>query len=213
MPQDNETSTADRQKGSVKFAKVHVYSAQRSLNRQETIVDLTSILIAAGGLLIGFVAGSLAARTLAPQAKKQRELEDKLRKAEDELKDYQQTVSDHFVQSAELLRNLTESYRSVGEHLTNGALTLASPEASRDILDALGPRLPDRKGVRTLSAIPPEPPKDYAPSVPGGVLSEHYGLADGGDREEPRFLYNRNNKDDDAAATDADNDDPTYKVG
>src|SRR5690606_41640426 len=29
---------------------------------------------------------------------------------------------------------------------------------------------------RTLANTPAEPPKDYAPSVPGGVLSENYGF-------------------------------------
>ncbi|MFA5493198.1 MAG: YhcB family protein [Porticoccaceae bacterium] len=175
-------------------------------------MDATTLLIAALCLLAGLAIGALLTRTLTPQLKKQRELEEQLRRTEEEYRIYQQDVTEHFVKSAELLRTISQNYRALGDQLTTGAIRLTNPEVSRELMEAANP-LHSGAMSRTLSATPTEPPKDYAPSVPGGVLSENYGLDD--QPRTPSFsLYTQGmTRDEDDRANDADHDDPTYKVG
>lgn len=174
-------------------------------------MDATTLLIAALCLLAGLAIGGLLTRTLSPQLKKQRELEEQLRRTEDEYRIYQQDVSEHFVKSTDLLRTISQNYRALGDQLTSGALRLTTTEVSRDLMEAANPLLSGQSSV--LSATPTEPPKDYAPSVPGGVLSENYGLDD--QPRPPSFSVYRHDKpgDGDTSVSDADHDDPTYKVG
>lgn len=141
-------------------------------------MDLTTIVIAAVCLLVGLGVGTLLTRTLSPQENKRKELEEKIRQKEDELRVYQRDVSDHFLKTSELLREMTRSHREISEQLASGALLLTSPDVSRQVQEAAFSGLTADSTPRILSAIPPEPPKDYAPSVPGGVLSESYGLTD-----------------------------------
>lgn len=178
-------------------------------------MDSTTLLIALACLLVGLVVGSLLTRTLAPQEKKRRELETKLRRAEDEHKAYQQQVTEHFLKTSGMLRDMTQSYRNLGEHLASGAMVLATSEVSREVLDASSPKLSDKSAGTgaLLSATNAEPPKDYAPSVPGGVLSENYGF--GEDGSDPNNLYTRGlaTKPSGVANDNDDEDDPTLKVG
>src|SRR5690606_41654974 len=91
--------------------------------------------------------------------------------------------SSHFSTTAELFHNLTDSYRSVYQHLASGAQDLCpEPVANRLSLDS--DRL-DALPARTLGdaeAPPPPaqftPPPDYAQREPDqkGNLSEDYGL-------------------------------------
>jgi len=141
-------------------------------------VDLTTIVIAAVCLLVGLATGSLLTRTLSPQESKRRALEEQLRQKENELKVYQRDVSDHFIKTSELLREITRSHREISEQMASGATLLTAPDISRQVQDTVFVGLSSDSRPRILSPVPPEPPKDYAPSVPGGVLSENYGLAD-----------------------------------
>jgi len=141
-------------------------------------VDVTTIVISAVCLLVGLAAGSLLTRTLSPQEQKRRALEEKFRQKEDELNIYQRDVADHLIKTSELLRDMTRSHREISEQLAAGAMLLAAPDVSRQVQDAAFAGLSSESKPRILSQSPPEPPKDYAPSVPGGVLSESYGLSD-----------------------------------
>jgi len=98
-----------------------------------------------------------------------REVEQRLHHAETELKNYQRDVAEHFAHSSQLVNNLTLAYREVHEHLANGALRLATPAISQQILDAAGG---DTKARLREQHI--EPPRDWAPSK--GTLSDDYGL-------------------------------------
>ncbi len=99
---------------------------------------------------------------------------------------YQSNVARHFQRTAELVNNLTESYRDVHEHLAQGAQSLCSEdEALRNQLESsLANRLisqpePTPEEAEKLLDKAVEPPKDYAPkSEPGerGTLSEDYGV-------------------------------------
>lgn len=94
-------------------------------------LDPIALAIAAAALLavflIGLVVGRASSRRTAERA---RDLEDRLQLAEEEMNQYRAQVSDHFSDTSKLLRDLTLQYRSVYEHLAEGARTLC-PEAGR----------------------------------------------------------------------------------
>lgn len=100
------------------------------------------------------------------------ELEQRLQELESEYKNYQRDVAEHFAHSAQLVNNLTQSYREVHEHLANGALRLATPVISKQLLEA-GQGI---EGQANLREQPVEPPRDWAPTK--GTLSDDYGLHD-----------------------------------
>lgn len=174
------------------------------------ILDVTTIAIAAICLVVGLIVGSLLSRTLSPQEKKRRELEEKLQAKEDELKIYQRDVSDHLLKTAELVQELNRNQREISEQLTTSAMRLASPQTSRQVQNSAFAGLAPDSRPMTLSSIHQEPPKDYAPSVPGGILSESYGLNDDEKLINVKSVTSGN---DDAISTDIDNDDdPTHKI-
>ena len=108
-----------------------------------------------------------------------RDLEQRLHEAENSLQGYQRDVAEHFAQTSQLVNNLTHAYREVHEHLANGALKLATPAISRQILDSANHNLnSDTKAYVAEQRI--EPPRDWAPKAPGakGTLSEDYDLRD-----------------------------------
>jgi uncharacterized membrane-anchored protein YhcB (DUF1043 family) len=108
-----------------------------------------------------------------------RDVEQRLHEAESSLQGYQRDVAEHFAQTSQLVNNLTNSYREVHEHLANGALKLATPAISRQILDSANNNLgSDSKAYINEQRI--EPPRDWAPKTAGtkGTLSEDYDLRD-----------------------------------
>lgn len=54
-----------------------------------------------------------------------------------ELEDYQQNVSDHFMESAALLQGMTEQYKKIYEHMARGAQDLCETQEDRPELAAL----------------------------------------------------------------------------
>ena len=108
------------------------------------------------------------------------ELEKRLEHSEQQLKRYQQEVTEHFLTVSQLTTNMAQSYRQIHEHLATSAIRLASPEVGRQLLKAGGSDLSlvDEEGNPLISAEDIQPPRDYAPKVPGGILSEDYGLND-----------------------------------
>ena len=165
-------------------------------------VLLIGLLCAVSGLVIGLLAG----RTLNPREQERKAAEQKLKDAQERLKDYEHEITEHFIKTSELFNNLSQSYRDVHEHLAASAMRLTGPDASKKMVDAGFGRLEERGA--TLSTEMPEPPKDYAPKVPGGILSEEYGLRD--DRVSRDNL--RAKVANDAAEETNDNDDPTLRV-
>lgn len=173
-------------------------------------MDATTLVIAAVCLLVGLAAGFLLTRTLSPQEGKRRLLEEQLKQKENELRAYQRDVSDHFLKSSEMLRELTRSHREISEHLASSAMLLSSPDVSRRVQDTAFAGLSSESRPRILSQVDAEPPKDYAPSVPGGVLSENYGLSDlQSDQVYTQGLATNKTNDDFDSEND---DDPTLKV-
>jgi len=94
-----------------------------------TSLDPIILVVAALAVAVAFAAGLYFGRRRARHdAERARELEDRLQLAEDEMNRYRADVSEHFGATSKLLRDLTLQYRSVYEHLAEGARTLC-PEA------------------------------------------------------------------------------------
>ena len=89
------------------------------------------------------------------------------------------------------------------------ALLDCSPEIGRQLLKSGGSdlNLTDEDGNPLLSAEDVQPPRDYAPKVPGGILSEDYGLAENEDNKAQPDTESADLND-----NDDDDDDPTSKV-
>lgn len=127
----------------------------------------TGVLCFAAGVVAGagLLFWLLPARRQAGQLIRDR---DEARQALDQ---YRDKVDDHFLHTAELVNDLTQSYRAVHEHLSTGALELCSEighkrAAAKSLDFTPGPG----------KDAPVAPPLDYAPSATGGTLSEDFGL-------------------------------------
>lgn len=134
---------------------------------------LTALVCALGGCVLG----ALLSRSLQPEKQQNREMEQRLQRAEEKLSDYQTEVSEHFAQTSQLVNNLTQSYKEVHEYLANSALKLTNPDISRKIIEAADGKLLQDSDI-TITEDNIEAPRDWAPKSPGqtGTLSEEYGL-------------------------------------
>jgi len=88
--------------------------------------------------------------------------------ARNALNQYRDRVDHHFLETADLVNELTQTYRSVHQHLSRGARSLCS-EAGRK-----------KAAAKSLDAAyepeaPLAQPLDYAPKAQG-TLSEDFGL-------------------------------------
>jgi uncharacterized membrane-anchored protein YhcB (DUF1043 family) len=134
-------------------------------------------LIAIGALAIGSVIGvAVSGRLGNTNPARINELETQLEAAEQKHDAYRDSVSDHFNTTAELVHQMTESYRDVYQHLAHGAQELCTKEVAGKMLPAGEDRLfLNKQPAESFS----EPPKDYAANKePGkaGALSEEFGL-------------------------------------
>jgi len=173
-----------------------------------TLITLTMILIAAAFLLIGAGIGHLYSRK-SGRGDSAAELKKQLEQSEQQLKRYQQEVTEHFLTVSQLTTNMAQSYRQIHEHLATSAIRLASPEVGRQLLKAGGSDLSlvDEEGNPLISAEDIQPPRDYAPKVPGGILSEDYGLNDNDlSKGQPSAANSGDSEEDE------DDSDPTHNV-
>ena len=134
------------------------------------------ITVAFAMTIIGLVAGYLIALRAAPSQQSQRQLEDNLNEMKQQQENYQHEVSEHFVETADLLNQLTTSYKDVHNHLAKGAQLLAGDNAKETLKtlegDVEAPVIVNEGDTIT-------PPLDYAPkTAPNepGMLNEEFGL-------------------------------------
>ena len=78
------------------------------------------------GVLIGIAAGFYFSILNGSEKKRLQELEAKLKEAENQMSGYKQNVTDHFVTTSNLINNMTDSYRAIYDHMSDGAKTLCS---------------------------------------------------------------------------------------
>jgi len=131
-------------------------------------------------LLAGLAAGWLLRRRFDPAEQRQRDLERRLHESEVALEDYKLRVTTHFRGTAECVNRLTENYRELHQHLSEGALELCDtrqPGVAPPLLTSLG-----GPGYRSAGSAAPasvSPPLDYAPRISPeqpGILNERYDL-------------------------------------
>lgn len=136
--------------------------------------SLATWLLPIVGVIAGIVIGYLIARNSAPNST-QRQVDE----LQERLDTYQSEVVTHFNTTASLLRKLTDSYRDMQDHLSEGADRLALDEQTRQrLLAALHSENHHSYRERLSSPAFTEPPKDYAPKdsdVPD-TLNENFGL-------------------------------------
>ncbi len=146
----------------------------------------TQWMIGLLGFAAGITVGALIYHFTRTDAGAGSHVAEELEQLRAENEEYQRNVARHFQRTAELVNNLTESYRDVHQHLSQGAQSLCSED------EALRAQLEGSLANRLISQPEPtpaeaekildkavEPPKDYAPkSAPDerGTLSEEYGL-------------------------------------
>jgi uncharacterized membrane-anchored protein YhcB (DUF1043 family) len=88
---------------------------------------LFAILVLGGTALAGVLWGRSSARAAAQRC---RELEAELAASQAALGQYRSEVAAHFSQTSELLRTMTHHYRTVYEHLAEGARTLCPDQVT-----------------------------------------------------------------------------------
>lgn len=120
----------------------------------------------------GLVCGIALAYILLPAQRKSKDLQRERNQALATLKQHQEKVDRHFLRTAELVNQLTVSYRAVHEQLSAGARSLCTEE---------GRNLAMSQNVDSLPGYPGQQPKisqqplDYALSAQG-TLDETYGF-------------------------------------
>lgn len=130
------------------------------------------VLLFVGGLFCG----GLLTILLLPAKRKAKTLVKERDQALTELKQHKEKVDSHFLRTAELVNQLTVSYRAVHEQLSEGARDLCSEEGRNLAMSSRVDTLPGYPGSQSNSAQITEQPLDYAPTHKGGMLSEEYGL-------------------------------------
>ncbi|KAF0191748.1 MAG: hypothetical protein FD165_1471 [Gammaproteobacteria bacterium] len=117
-------------------------------------------------LVLGFGAGFSLGRTANTAAKKAKELAEELKTAQGELDRHRQQVNEHFTRTGELVNNMTESYRSVYDHLAKGARSLCSGDAARITMITPAEKLIGNSPAEHASA-PTAKPERAATAVAG----------------------------------------------
>ena len=132
---------------------------------------ITAVLAAA---ILGAFIGFFISQKTGASLENQRQMENQFKDMQQQQENYQQEVSEHFVETAELLNQLTNSYRDVHNHLAKGAQKLAGDHINTDL-----ELLPDGNSTTKPVELNPEniaPPLDYAPHSPDQTDSSDKGL-------------------------------------
>lgn len=117
------------------------------------------VVMCVGGIL-GFAFFSLRYRN----SKRIQQLQEQLEAKTEELESYRGDVNEHFLKTAELVDNLTQSYKAVYDHLEGGAYRLVGEESFRK-------QLSDRKQLQ-LEAFSSGAPRELGGGhAPGGAPS------------------------------------------
>lgn len=134
------------------------------------------IIVSIVCLVLGGVAGYFAGRLFSTDKKGFRAMEARANQAEEQLKQFQNDVTEHFKETSVLVNKLTENYKDVHEHLAAGAIKLANADIGRDLLDSASKQWAQSDHHRDLLAdeTQVQPPRDWAPN--NGTLSESFGL-------------------------------------
>jgi uncharacterized membrane-anchored protein YhcB (DUF1043 family) len=117
-------------------------------------------LLAVLCLAAGAAAGWFLRRLFDPAEQRILDLERRLTEADNAMNEYRRGVTEHFRGTAERVNRLTEDYRELHAHLSEGAITLcdtSSDGTQTPLLTSLG------ASPRSATPAPAGPPLDYAP--------------------------------------------------
>ena len=106
------------------------------------------VTLIAVGMLVGYLGGLLISRYLGGGKR----VEEDLWKMRQEHERYREEVNQHFAKSADLLNNLTESYREVYRHMARSADKLCDDLPNDSLLEALPQSTPQAR----IGATAPE---------------------------------------------------------
>jgi uncharacterized membrane-anchored protein YhcB (DUF1043 family) len=171
-----------------------------------TSINPETLIIALIALGVGISLGILLARIFSGPARQKRQVSEELRQNMETSATYRHEVTEHFVKTSELIKNLTSSYAELHQYLADSAGKLATPETGRQLADAGSVQL-ELILPTTNNGDQPQVPRDYAPG--NGVLSEDYGLG----RVNSANEANSTNDADFDTTDENTEDDPTLKVG
>lgn len=144
-----------------------------------------------GCLIVGIAIGYIVAGRINTNPNKLAELEQKLQDLQRNHAHYRDEVSDHFSTTAELVQQMTDSYKDVYQHLASGAQDLCSTDVASKLLPTstdgvFGAISQDEDesgstsgGSDTVKKDDLQAPKDYAPRQDpnqAGALAEDFGL-------------------------------------
>jgi len=104
-------------------------------------------------VLFGLVVGALIMYFASGSSKKD---EESIAKVEKKLNNYQQDVVQHFEKTADLVDDLTQSYKKVFDHLSQSAKTLLTEEQVKEQIE----KRKDNKITLGFLTEDSEPPKD-----------------------------------------------------
>lgn len=88
------------------------------------------VIYVAVGLIVGGAAGYFFGRLDDLSRKERQAMQERLDKAEKQMASYKHEVTEHFIETAGLINNMTESYQAVHEHLAKGALSLCDHQVA-----------------------------------------------------------------------------------
>lgn len=115
----------------------------------------------------GLALGVGLAYLFVPGRKRQRQLLEELQREREAHSDYRHGVAEHFETTAELVNNLTQSYKAVYRHLAEGAHSLCADELVNPALRFAEPRLiADQKPAQAVSDANSAPGAEPAPATP-----------------------------------------------
>jgi len=146
---------------------------------------LTSVwVVALLTFIIGVAIGAIAHKMLYSDESRAKKLEDELSQTRHDFDIYKEMVTSHYSKTSELVKDLTEDYVKVYQHLAEGAekLTdtssfearLGQQQSNKLVSIIEKPEQESAADDKAAEAL--QPPRDYAPKEPDakGTLSEDF---------------------------------------
>ena len=97
--------------------------------------------------LLGSVIGCIITYMIVARNNRTYQLQTELNELTDDFRDYRDQVTHHFMRTSELVQEMTQSYRTVYEHLASGAQHLCGDNQAAALQHASADRIADEAGT------------------------------------------------------------------